>query len=81
MKKYKLSRTAFSTLQNVDLSELNDAILMNPDECHVWTDNLRLLLIILNEEISSKGMDVDQQNVNSYGKDLYELYDELIDQK
>lgn len=81
MKKYRLSGMAFSTLQKVDLSELNDMVLMEHSECVIYTDNLRLLLIVLNEEISIKGMDIYQQNINSYGKNLYELYDELIAQK
>ena len=65
----------------VDLSELNDMVLMEHSECVIYTDNLRLLLIVLNEEISIKGMDIYKKNINSYGKNLYELYDELIAQK
>lgn len=52
-----------------------------PEINRVETDDLRLLLILLNEEISSYGMTDDQQDVNDYGRALYALYDELYAQK
>lgn len=56
-------------------------ILLDSKANCVETDNLRLLLILLNEEISSNGMTDDQQDVNNYGRTLYVLYDELYSQK
>ncbi len=81
MKQYSLSPSAFSTLQKLNLQEMGSHILLVPEVNRVETDDLRLLLILLNEEISSCGMTDDQQNVNDFGRALYALYDELYTQK
>ena len=81
MKQYSLSPSAFSTLQKLNLQEMGSHILLVPEVNRVETDDLRLLLILLNEEISSRGMADDQQDVNDYGRALYALYDELYTQK
>ena len=81
MKQYSLSPSAFSVLQKLNLQEMGSHILLDPDVNRVETDDLRLLLILLNEEISSYGMTDDQQDVNDYGRTLYTLYDELYMQK
>lgn len=81
MKQYSLSPSAFSALQKLNLQEIGSHILLVPEVNRVETDDLRLLLILLNEEISSYGMTDDQQDVNDYGRTLYALYNELYAQK
>ena len=81
MKQFSFSNTAFETLQKIDLSEMGNQILLDCETRTAKTDNLRLLLILLNEEIASAGMTNDQQNVNEYGRALYNHYDELYTQK
>ena len=81
MKNYSLSDSAFNTLLKVNLDEMDKHLLLNRESSIIQTDNLDLLLTILNEEISLDGMTEDQQRVNEYGKQLYALYDELYAQK
>lgn len=78
---YPLSAENFATLQKVDLTELEGHIRLHEAKKAVETDAIRLLLILLNEEISLAGMSDDQQEVNSYGRALYALYDDLFFQK
>lgn len=78
---YLLSAENFATLQKVDLTELNGHIRLHEARCAVEIDSLRELLILLNEEIFTKGMTADQQEVNAYGRALYALYDELLSQR
>ena len=81
MKDYSLSDSAFNTLLKVNLEEMGKHLLLNRESNSIQTDNLSLILTILNEEISLDGMTEDQQCVNEYGKQLYALYDELYAQK
>ena len=81
MKKFRLSTTAFDTLMGLDLRELWQKINIIPDLPGLETDEITLLMILLTEEISTTGMTTDQQDVNSYGRELYKLYDELHTQK
>lgn len=82
MKIYKLSPENYKTLRRVSLlEEIRNSARLNDEECTIQTDNLRLLMILLNEEISTRGMTEDQQEVNAYGLELYALYDELLAQK
>ena len=81
MKQYSLSPSAFSALQKLNLQEIGSHILLVPEVNRVEIDDLRLLLILLNEEISSCGMTDDQQDVNDYGRTLYALYNELYAQE
>lgn len=78
---YLLSAKNFATLQKVDLTELDGHIRLCKTHNAIETDQIRLLLILLNEEISLAGMIGDQQEVNSYGRALYALYDELLSQR
>lgn len=78
---YLLSAENFATLQKVDLTELDGHIRLHKTHNAVETDQIRSLLILLNEEISLAGMTADQQEVNAYGRALYALYDELLSQR
>ena len=63
----------------MNLSELGSAISLDESTNTVQTENLRLLQIILTEEITTKGLTPDQQNITQYGKELEALYDEILD--
>lgn len=63
----------------MNLSELGSAISLNESTNTVQTENLRLLQIILTEEITTKSLTPDQQNITQYGKELEALYDEILD--
>jgi hypothetical protein len=76
-----LSKENYQTLKGVDLSEMGNSLIFHDANRTIETSDRRLLLIILNEEIASKGMDEAQDNVNEYGRRLYDLYDELLPQK
>ena len=76
----KLDKKSYGLLKSIDLSEMGDHISFNDAELSFETDNLRLLQIILNEEIVTKGMK-NQNEVTEYGRALYALYDAILDQK
>ena len=63
----------------MNLSELGSAISLDESTNTVQTENLRLLQIILTEEITTKGLTPDQLNITQYGKELEALYDEILD--
>ena len=63
----------------MNLSELGSAISLDESTNTVQTENLRLLQIILTEEITTKSLTPDQQNITQYGKELEALYDEILD--
>ena len=77
MKKYILSKKSYDLLRNIDLSEMGNSIRFNNDNCFFETDNVRLLEIILTEEIAVKGMKKGQEECNEYGRAIYGLYDEI----
>lgn len=80
MKRYRLSEENYQTLKRVDLEELQGKLALHDDSFTAETDDLKLLLLILNEEIAGHGMD-RQETVNEYGMALYALYDELLSLK
>ena len=63
----------------MNLSELGSAISLDESTNTVQAENLRLLQIILTEEITTKRLTPDQQNITQYGKELEALYDEILD--
>lgn len=69
-------------LEKIDFSELETPPIIEKDNLAVTVldGELEEALDIINEEILVNGMD-DEDTVNDYGKELYELYDEMIDQK
>ena len=76
---FTLSSEHFQLLRKIDLSEMGSSVSLNEATRTVQTDNLRLLQIILTEEITTKGLTPDQQNVTPHGKALEALYDEILD--
>lgn len=80
MVNYKLSFEAYSILKKIDFSEIKDYLILNDSDCSfsVAESKLRIMQVIINEEIVGEGMD-NQETVNSYGIKLYELYDEILD--
>ena len=69
----------YKVLKSVDFSEMKDDIVFNDEKSEIELSNLELFEIILNEEIVSKGMD-SQDAVNDYGRSLYNIYDEMLEQ-
>ena len=65
MKKYILSKKSYDLLRNIDLSEMGNSIRFNNDNCFFETDNVRLLEIILTEEIAVKGMKKVKKNATN----------------
>ena len=63
----------------MNLSELGSAISLDESTNTVQTENLRLLQIILTEEITTIGLTPHQKNITQYGKELEALYDEILD--
>lgn len=77
--KYKLSRKNYILLRTIDFSEMGDTVTFDDEEASVSTNNIVLLQIIITEEIVGTGMDDAQNECNERGRELYDLYDELLD--
>lgn len=75
---FTLSPSHFQLLREIDLSEMGSSVLLDDKTCTVQTDDLRLLQIILTEEITTKGLTDDQENVTEHGRELEALYDEIL---
>lgn len=75
---FTLSPSRFQLLKKIDLSEMGSSVLLDDKTCTVQTDDLRLLQIILTEEITTKGLTDDQENVTEHGRELEALYDEIL---
>ena len=75
---FTLSPSHFQLLREIDLSEMGSSIVFDEKTYTVRTDNLRLLQIILNEEINTKGLTDDQQDATPHGRRLEALYDEIL---
>lgn len=77
----ELSKKSFDILKNVDLSEMGGGITFHEKDgvFGIETTNFSLLTAILNDAIVMDGMDEDY-NVTAYGRDMYRLYDELMDE-
>ena len=78
---YQLTKDSYLLLKGIDLTELGENISFDDSSTSVTTENLKLLQILINEEIVTKGMSADQNSVTEIGKRLYALYDELLAQK
>ena len=80
MKKYYLDEKAYITLKTLDFSKLDiDYYIADKEKC-IATDNLRDLLVFINENIVSYGLS-EQEECSDYGKRLYYLYDYIYYQK
>lgn len=75
---FTLSAEQFALLKAVDFSEMEDSISFDDERYEVSTDNLWLLQTILTEEITTKGLTDDQENVTEHGRELEALYDEIL---
>ncbi len=69
-------------MQQIDFSEIESLELSFNRNINISVDeqDFQLLMVIISEEIASKGM-IDQNVVNEYGKLLYQLYDALLPNK
>lgn len=74
---FSLSREQFDLLKSVDFSEMRESVSFDDKNREVGTDDLWLLQTILAEEINTKGLTPDQQNVTKHGEALEALYDEI----
>ena len=74
---FVLSPEHFQLLSEIDFTEMGDSISLDKSTYTVRSDNIRLLQIILNEEINTKGLTPDQKNVTKHGEALEALYDEI----
>ena len=81
MEKYVLSNANYRHLKELDLSEMGDNIVYDEKNSSFSTNDVNLLLIIIDETIVSKCMDAAQERCNEYGRALYGLHDEILYQK
>lgn len=79
MVSFTLSPSSFQLLEEIDFSEMGDSVSFDKKTHTVKTSNLRLLQIILTEEINTKGLTDDQQEATQHGRKLEALYDEILD--
>lgn len=77
---FKLSKKNYDLLKTVDFSEMGENIKFYDDELSFETGDIKLLLVILNEEIVTTGLD-DDYNPTEHGRELYALYDAILAQK
>ena len=78
MAKYKLTKENFRLMQGIDFGEMGDKLRLIEEEQAVETTDFGLMQIIIDEEITAKGLDETQENCTEFGRKLYGLYDELL---
>ena len=76
---FTLSPSSFQLLKKINFSEMGDSVSFDEKTHTVKTSNLRLLQIILIEEINTKGLTDDKQEATPHGHKLEVLYDEILD--
>ena len=76
-KTYTLSKKNYDLLKQIDFTEMGQSLVFNDGSLSFDTDSIRLLEVIITEEITTKGMKRGQQECNEYGRRLYDLYDEI----
>ena len=79
MRKYRLSKKRYKILKEIDYSDFTGAISFDDGSSSVSIDDEWALLCYISSEISLSGMDAEQNLCNVYGKELYGLYDELVE--
>ena len=78
---YKLSRSNYELLKTLDLSDLKEPLVFYDEKLSFETKDLLSLLVELNLEIACNGMTDDKEYATEYGWQLYDLYDEILNQK
>jgi hypothetical protein len=76
-----LKKKEYETLKSIDPSELDEDIIFHDEDLSFKVDDVRSLLLSLNEIIALHGMTSDQIECSEYGKELYALYDAIYAQK
>ena len=76
----KLNKKNYNLLKSIDFSPFDFKITFNDDNLTFDTDDVFALQIALNYEISLNGMTDDQMECTDYGRELYALYDVILDQ-
>ena len=74
-----LSKENYDLAKSIDFSELLNRIAFD-DEQHtsaVPEADMDVFMVIISEEVDAKGLSEDQQEVTTYGRKLYRLYDEV----
>ncbi len=76
-----------NVMSKVLLEEVEDAIALVKSQKTIDSDTIEFeisdikeLLLLINDEIVYRGLD-DQETVNDLGKQLYDLYDEILYQR
>lgn len=78
MKEYKLSDKSYITLKKISfLNEIEKDIVLDDKKRTVSSNDISLLLDIIDDEIAVYGVTDDQERLIEYGYDLYALFDEL----
>ncbi len=74
-----LSKENFDLAKHIDFSELLDRVQFNDERCIVTIpkSDIDTFMVIISEEIDVNGLSEDQEEVTSYGRKLYQLYDEV----
>ena len=78
MEKFILCNSSYRLLKELDLSEMGDNISYDDKNNSFYTNDVNLILIIIDETIVSKCMDATQEHCNEYGRALYALHDEIL---
>lgn len=76
----KLNKKNYDLLKSIDFSPFDFKISFHDDNLTFDTDDVLSLQIALNYEISLNGMTDDQMECTEYGRELYALYDVILDQ-
>lgn len=80
MERFVLDKEKYELLKSLDLSEMGNDIIFYDDLKSIDTANVNLLLVIISENISVKGLNAGQEECNEYGRALYALYDDILNQ-
>lgn len=76
-----LKKKEYETLKSIDPSEFDEDIIFHDDGLSFEVDDVRSLLLSLNEIIALHGMTANQAECSAYGRELYALYDAIYSQK
>ena len=83
MKKIILSKEQYDLINTIDISEIGKENIIFSDKdysLYVEEGSIRLLRILITEEIDRNGLTDHQNVVTPYGRKLYELHDTIYSQ-